>query len=178
MKSFCATASEGLSRVAEAIVHLMSGDAKGAWEALKAIPGDIADVWRSSFDRMATDAEQTQKHLWELFANQDPSKAKGPGNQVPQNKDKGQADTFAHWKAQLEQQKDAGDEYRQHDLAADLAYWAEKLATISTKTKEGQKLHDQVEHEIIATKRLMVAQDKALEEEKISFAEKMGMEEL
>ena len=178
IKGFVLGLKDSLGAVGEAISHLVSGDFKGAADALKQVPERFNAQWSKAMTDAGNRSEELAQKIRDLFSKQDASPAAAEGKHVKQGGDKGPDDTFAHWKAILEQQKEQGDEYRQHDLAADMAYWQQKLDTISVKTKEGQKLHDQVEHEIINVKRQLAAQDKQIEEEKVNFSEKIAMENL
>lgn len=173
-----------ITKLATGVVALFAGDFKGAaaiaGSAFSGI-GDQVSTTMAEWNRQADKLGETLKKIW-----------KGPEEEVPEivvtarrlkghNKIKDNSESgerFQAMKVELERIKDEAGAFRQHDIAADIEYWQQKLSLVKGNTKQDSKLRLEVENEILQNRKKLAAEDLKIDEEIASHKKAMALEDI
>ena len=165
------TIIDTLEDLFEAAGEAMQGHWAKAGAALKMIGTDAKGTWGGVFDDIVNDAKTAGQKMFDLFAEQDPTKApkKGKAFKPPEDEEKGPDNRLALYKNALQEMNQARGDFDGKDIAADRAYWAAILANTTGGTKEDEKLRTEIQKEILAL-------DKKQHDEEMKIAEEASKE--
>jgi len=173
------TVADVFTGIGSAVWKAAHGDFKGAGEAMKGIAGDVALRWKTGFQDIVGDAKDAASKIYNLFAEGDKAQAPGKGKSFDlEKKQRSPDDRLKEWKVQLDAIKEAEGAFRQHDIAADIDYWQQKMSLVTGTSEADKKLRTSIEAEILAAKKKLHAEELALDEESAKQRERMGLEEI
>lgn len=140
-----------LLQAADAAIH---GHFKEAGNALKQIPQDTAKTWGTAFSNIVDSATKTRDKLTNLFANKtDTVKPPDKKSFNLEKKEDGPDLRFEQYKNSLDRMRQAADDFDHKDIAADLAFWEQKLALTNKNTKADEKLRAEIGRTILGLQR-------------------------
>ncbi|HOW47373.1 MAG TPA: hypothetical protein PLB26_06935, partial [Rubrivivax sp.] len=153
LDSFVFTVAEPVRSLAEALYKLVTGDFKGAADAMTGWTDRVKQRWSAAWDSMVASSTEARDKIWNLFANPSEVPAKTPtGKRATDDIDKTDR-RMALWEAQLEAQKAAltkenalNDTFYAFGLEKERDYWAKILAGLSAN----DKLRSEVERKYFA----------------------------
>lgn len=147
------TLRDTMKGIFDAITLAMLGHFGDAGRALKGIGSNVATDWKVAFSHMSDDAKQAADKIRALFADKS-DLAKPPGGKhMKQKPEQGPDLRFQEFKNSLDRMRQAADDFDHKDIAADLAFWEQKLALTTKNTKEDEKLRAEIGRTILGLQR-------------------------
>lgn len=168
-------------RIANFLSMIAHGDFKGAAAAFDGMGHEMAERLKATWNEMGADAKEARDKMWNIFAEQPPTAAPAAGKDFiapPSKEAKGPDLRFKEWQQSLDDMKQAGDDFRRGDIAADMDYWQEKLALVRGSTSQDKELRLKIQHEISALQQQTRSQERQLGLEAVNEKKAIALAEI
>lgn len=178
--SLVVVAFKNFADVAWASMHLDFAGVKAAYQqGLSDVRAIVQQSTNNIVDIAKKGREDMDKALLGGGQSQDTEqKSKGTLTATPTKKGAGGDQRLAEWKAQLQQLKEADNDFFKDDLDMEEQFWQQKLALVTGHSKSDIALRRQINTELYNIHKQQAQQDRQLDEETIASAEKLGMAQI
>jgi hypothetical protein len=168
----------GLGRV---IVDLVNRDFSKLKDDMKGIGKNIQGDWKETWKTITADAADAKAKIAALWSSDAGGPTDAPskgGKKMAQKPEKGPDNRLAEYKNELDLERQAADDFDHKDIAADLAFWQQKLAITTGGTKEDEKLRAEISKTILGLQRKQHDEEIKMEEEAIKTSESLALGEV
>lgn len=153
LDSMVFTMAEPLHALSLSLAKLLTGDFKGAADALLAMPDRIKARWVAATESMMDSSQEARDRIFELFSDQGQTRPAAGGKAFvgdggkKEKKAKEDPSMMAHYEAALEQERLAAtqrDALRGMSKEAEAAFWRGLAADAATSAKDRQAIQAKI----------------------------------